>query len=323
MIRLRWLAPAGLLVLSLLAAGCDDPIRTYEVPYQKQRMLAAIIRPSESATWFVKLMGPADDVAAQKETFDAFLQSLEFPDGGRERATWTLPEGWTHEPGKGMRYATFYLPGKLQVTLTRFEGEGGSISANVNRWRGQMNLEPIREANAGDILKPLTLKGDVQAFVLDMESQRYLPAMDFERMAKRSKSPIDYELPAGWAEKSTPAAFAVASFTIEDQGKRADVTISAVGGSLSMNLNRWRGQVGLPDVSEKQLLDDAKPMTIDRQPSLIVEYHGQAGSSILGAVRPGEDRSWFIKMTGDTELVKRQRETFEKFLGTLRFPGGK
>jgi hypothetical protein len=43
----------------------------------RMRLLAVII-PGNGQTWFVKMMGPAQQVAAQKNTFDAFLGTITF-----------------------------------------------------------------------------------------------------------------------------------------------------------------------------------------------------------------------------------------------------
>jgi len=60
------------------APGTDKP---------KQRILAAVIQAA-GRTWFFKLMGRADVVAAQKSNFDAFVDSVRFP---AEPSGGTLP----------------------------------------------------------------------------------------------------------------------------------------------------------------------------------------------------------------------------------------
>jgi hypothetical protein len=73
---------AGLLLCALANTGCRrDEIRAYSVPKEpkeKVRLLAAII-PQKDQTWFVKLMGPADNVEAQRESFLKFVRSIRFP----------------------------------------------------------------------------------------------------------------------------------------------------------------------------------------------------------------------------------------------------
>jgi len=60
---------------------------------------------------------------------------------------WSLPKGWTSAPGNGMRFATLTPPGegKLEVSVVVLPGQAGGELANVNRWRGQIGLEPIDE----------------------------------------------------------------------------------------------------------------------------------------------------------------------------------
>lgn len=62
---------------------------------------------------------------------------------------WTAPSGWKELAGGGMRVATFELPktaGKAEVTVVALPGDVGGELANVNRWRGQLALPPITEA---------------------------------------------------------------------------------------------------------------------------------------------------------------------------------
>jgi hypothetical protein len=62
---------------------------------------------------------------------------------------WTLPAGWKEASGGGqMRYATLTPPvqGKVDVTVIRLPGPAGGELANVNRWRNQIGLAPLAEA---------------------------------------------------------------------------------------------------------------------------------------------------------------------------------
>lgn len=68
--------------------------------------------------------------------------------GGRRSLEWTLPQGWTSELNKGgMRYATLKPSGsdKVDVSVIPLGGLAGGELANVNRWRGQIGLEPIAD----------------------------------------------------------------------------------------------------------------------------------------------------------------------------------
>jgi hypothetical protein len=70
------------------------------------------------------------------------------PGHGQGALKWKLPQGWTEAPGTGMRVATLAPPaalGKAEVPVTVLAAPAGGELANVNRWRGQLNLPPIDE----------------------------------------------------------------------------------------------------------------------------------------------------------------------------------
>ena len=67
--------------------------------------------------------------------------------GAKAPLKWSLPKGWSEAPGDGMRFATFKTPiaGRLEATVVVLPGPAGGELANVNRWRGQIQLGPIDE----------------------------------------------------------------------------------------------------------------------------------------------------------------------------------
>lgn len=61
-----------------------------------------------------------------------------------QAVVWTLPDGWEEVPTEqAMRLATFTAgEGSPEITLSAFPGTVGGVLANINRWRGQIGLEP-------------------------------------------------------------------------------------------------------------------------------------------------------------------------------------
>lgn len=55
-----------------------------------------------------------------------------------------LPEGWAEVPRSSMRMLNFAFGenGEGECYLAILAGDSGGLEANVNRWRGQMGLEP-------------------------------------------------------------------------------------------------------------------------------------------------------------------------------------
>ncbi len=63
---------------------------------------------------------------------------------------WTVPAGWKQQPPSSMRVGSFLIPGKngkqADMSIIPLAGEAGSDLENVNRWRGQLGLEPTSPA---------------------------------------------------------------------------------------------------------------------------------------------------------------------------------
>ena len=62
--------------------------------------------------------------------------------------TWEKPDSWIPSQGSSMRIARFDVPfstGMGDLSVMELGGEGGGLVANVNRWRGQIGLEPLEE----------------------------------------------------------------------------------------------------------------------------------------------------------------------------------
>ena len=146
------------------------------------RTLAAIL-PAGEMTVFFKITGENALVAEQKPQFLAWLKSVDTGGGSAEPAPeapsaapaasasgtapvtpagsaagggtdglpdWQVPSGWKAAGPKPMRLASFDIPdaaGNGDVSISKLNGDGGGLLANVNRWRGQVGLAPL-EASA-------------------------------------------------------------------------------------------------------------------------------------------------------------------------------
>ncbi len=140
-------------------------------PEDKDRMLAAIL-PHGEIGWFFKLSGPNAIVADEAESFLAFLQSTRF--GGQPPGPqWQLPDGWKEKNGTGgIRYATISLgPADSPVELTVIPlptpdiPDNAYVLSNVNRWRGQLGLEPIGLSELPDQTARVSVDGKVATLV--------------------------------------------------------------------------------------------------------------------------------------------------------------
>mgnify|MGYP001265167736 CR=1 FL=1 len=65
---------------------------------------------------------------------------------------WDAPNHWEEGKKSSMRIASYNVPysqGLADLSISNFSGDGGGVLANINRWRGQLNLpfQSLDEAN--------------------------------------------------------------------------------------------------------------------------------------------------------------------------------
>ena len=157
---------------------------------EKSRILAAITR-REGVAWFFKMTGDDELVAQQKPAFIEFLQSVAFPaasaqselppshppiGGGsmsapaapaaaasQDKPNWQVPPGWQEVSGGGFLVAKFLISGsdnaQAAVNVSMSAGDGGGPLANLNRWRGQLGLAPVAEADLAKEVQPFEVPG--------------------------------------------------------------------------------------------------------------------------------------------------------------------
>ena len=120
----------------------------------------------------------------------------------------------------------------------------------------------------------------------------------------------------------------VASFKVQGRTvNSADVSViplPGMPGTDDANVNRWRGQVGLPPVSPEELKKSAENVEAAGQPAQLYDIAGQNPGSgdaarILGVIQHRADAVWFFKMTGDADLVEQQKPAFVAFLKSVNF----
>jgi hypothetical protein len=348
LILLTWLG----LAVSTVGCRARDEIRHYTVPKQSeidrlaggsgesgqppqttepQRMLAAIVlRPSQG--WFFKLLGPEEAVNARADEFAGFLKSVHFPDDATPE--WSLPSGWTQQPGNQFRYATLAIEGTpLEVTVTTLPrgeiDEAEYVLSNVNRWRGQLGLDSIAPYELPQESKQVELDGGA-ATIVDLVGRAKTNSMaapfasgggvsSLPPSANDGASPqLKYEVPQGWQEEPA-TGFRKASFRLSEGGENAEASVSdldASAGDLLPNVNRWRGQVGLDPTTQHDVDQHVKSIDVGSQQGQYIEMIGD-DKATLAVIAKAAGRAWFIKLTGEKNLVERQRDHFKQFVHSL------
>ncbi len=141
-----------------------------------------------------------------------------------------------------------------------------------------------------------------------------------------SANSLTWTAPATWTPKAG-SSMRKGSYAVKGDGLEADLAITAFPGDtggLHANLNRWRGQVGLPPASPAEL--DAAVQHLDGQGGLhfevidLVAPSGNPPVRMLGAITSFGGNSWFFKLTGPEPLVAAQKDAYVEFLKSVKTP---
>ena len=323
-------------------------------PATEQQTIGLII-PIGDMAWFFKLTGDAKAVAPQHEAFLDFVQSIKFSPAPDSKPSWTLPAGWKDLPGREMRFATIQVAAEgkpLELSVIPLPNSTKDtqklVLDNVNRWRQQLKLSAIAASDLATTTKSLQVDGNEATLVslVGMGSGQMggapfapfaggagpqlppdHPPLAPEKSATSSKATanvdVRYDAPSEWSPGKSNA-FSLAAFHVANGDKHADITVSTAGGDWLANVNRWRGQLGLPPTDAAELAKSTRPIeTLGTTGDYVViegDEKGGQRESILGVQAQAAGRTWFVKLKGDAQLAQREKSRFEPFVKSLKTP---
>jgi hypothetical protein len=342
--RTFWIAGSLPIVAAVLCSGCQqDEIRSYtvpriDVPKEEARMLAAIV-PHGEQSWYFKMIGPPDQIKEHQQEFRPFVESTQFGSGPHGHVDWkSVPETWRREtllrPGD-LHYAAFRVgpdEARVRVTVTPL-GNESTVLDNINRWRGQLSLPPVSQADLPKLVQKMKV-GETVAKMVDFTgtlSPGGAPMAPFAKAGMESRTnagvtlPFSYTLPSGWKE-AVLAPMSLATFRVEDGNRAAALTVTPLegkGGGLLVNVRRWRQQVGLAPADDEQLRKEIHKIQVAGMNGDFVELVGPESvngplETILGVVFEHGPQTWFIKFKGDAQLVAKEKPNFEAFVRSMR-----
>jgi hypothetical protein len=311
---------------------------------------------------------------------------------------WKTPAGWEEVTPGEMRLASFRVKGQggkqADVGVFPLPGMAGRDLDNVNRWRGQVGLAPITEAELPKLAQTVEIGGqsgqlydlggqnpasgdktrilaalvrrEGMAWFFKMngddnlvEEQKptfveFLKTLSFQgagtpmelppshpsiggagatapgaaAMSASSEPKPIWQVPAGWQEGSA-GPFLVAKFTMpgaEAPQTSVNVSMSAgEGGGLVGNVNRWRGQLGLEQLSEADINKLVTPVDTGGGKAILIDMTGTDARSgqkarLVGAIVSQPERTWFYKLMGNEQIVAREKDNFTTFVKTAKYP---
>ncbi|MDG1896932.1 MAG: hypothetical protein P8J37_18655 [Fuerstiella sp.] len=137
---------------------------------------------------------------------------------------------------------------------------------------------------------------------------------------RRGFDGLKFAVPAGW--KDVPLSqfqmgIISAKFGMPDAGPDVSLTLSRSGGSLSDNLDRWRGQVtqSRGELTETLTVAGVDATLIDLEGRFAAGFgrEAQDGWRMLGIIAPLPDQGYFMKLTGPADQVAAVEDDFREF----------
>lgn len=111
---------------------------------------------------------------------------------------------------------------------------------------------------------------------IDPHEKQLFALLSSIRLDDVRKAPT-YTVPEGWKE-SGGAQMRLMSFNVGTPGTPDPYISTPLGGSLLDNVNRWRKEVGLADVTESQLPQVAPEILLGSKKAYKVDFRGPGGA---------------------------------------------
>lgn len=165
--------------------------------------------------------------------------------------------------------------------------------------------------------------------VLDASSATRFFDESKESSDEPRQHPLLWTTPEGWQE-GAPSQMRLIDlkFGPKQEGECYLSAMPGQAGGLAANINRWRGQMGQPALTEdeinklprKTLLGtDAHFVTIDGDFKGVGAEAAQSGYRMLGIIQQAPELTIFIKMTGPKDIVEKNATAFDAFCGSVKF----
>jgi hypothetical protein len=138
-------------------------------------------------------------------------------------------------------------------------------------------------------------------------------------------------VPTGWKVEPATKPFRLVEMRVDGAEGIAGVVslLSGDGGGLANNLNRWRGQMGAPELGEADIAALERIDVLGGKAVWIEipgHYRGMGGEDVpdalfLGVVRLLETDAFFVRLYGPKAAVEGQREALKAFVRGIRLEG--
>jgi hypothetical protein len=167
-----------------------------------------------------------------------------------------------------------------------------------------------------------------------------LVALSLSFAGGQAPGQLTFKAPDGWKPRPPASAMRVAEFILpkaDGDAEDGDVVIfyfGGQGGDVEANVTRWLGQMQQPGGRASKDVATRSARTVNGLQITVIEVAGtyvaevrpgatehfnKPGFRMLAVLVPTPRGPYFIKMLGPDKTVKSWTQSFDAFLGTLKF----
>ncbi len=136
-------------------------------------------------------------------------------------------------------------------------------------------------------------------------------------MQNMKQSAFKPDLPDGWTDKGA-SGMRMASYGIGDTSIDFYL-ISLSMGDVPSNVNRWRGQVGLPDATAEEIAGQTETFDVDGHAVNYIEiYNEEGGKGIIAAIVDLAPSYWYFTAKGANDELKANAADIKQFIQGIK-----
>lgn len=287
----------------------DLPKGWSELPPSSMR--AASFRAGDVECWLTLLGGDGGGLAANANRWRTQLGAKEYTDA---------------ELASLERVPFLGGDGVLVDATGRYVGMGGMGGEAHDGWRlvGLLRVEAEGSAFLKMVGPAASVAAELDAFRSLARSFRAKSATSSASASNATAasaanvaSGLAWKAPDGWRQAPARATRVVTYFVGPGDAECYVTTLAGDAGGALANVNRWRGQLGLPAIGAAEIAN-APPIGMLGTRGVLVELESaDHATRMLGALASTSARSAFVKLTGPAEQVRAARDAFVAFAGSI------
>jgi hypothetical protein len=174
---------------------------------------------------------------------------------------------------------------------------------------------------------------EIRTYRVTTDSFAVTPAPPADNAVLNGEAPRDHaaqsdsvvwQVPKDWKPEKA-GQFVTAAYALPSGGRVTVSKLAGDGGGLGANINRWRGQVGLKPLADKDVTGQPLKIAGSDQEMLLFnltsENSADDAQGILAGVLPLKTETWYFKFSGPVGVLRKSEGVFAEFLRGVRIPG--